>query len=490
MSSIGFVVLSLVAITAYAGDFNANGIEGELEAAARNGEYSTIHQIRKEAEKLGVVTRPGRLYDNWALEANLTTTPEQIHIGITNNVGNISVMWMTSLASVQSQVCWRPIGGGGSFTCAEGSSWTYNPVTVLPWTGTVHCGYMINLTPGHTYEYYVGDTTLHVFSNTTQFIVPDYANTSKEIFVALGGDMGTIQLFGWAVAKQMYEDYSTRFASNPFEAFWLIGDISYSTLDPPKLSFEFFWDMFFRQEESLASKIPMLASYGNHDFAGGDSAAYVNRFRMPDTPHGLQNYYWSYQHGPVYYISICTEMFLEPVRCDFSPGSPQYLWLIEQLESVDRTVTPWVVLAGHRPMYSSDTVTDSGPLQTYIEPLLIQYKVDLELAGHMHCTELSAPVANNTVNMTGVVKAPGDGNHWTYYNPSSPVHITVGTLGAIIRESFTEPRPQWSVFRNGTFTDNVYGYATLRANHSMMEITFLKQSTPGVPLWGVTLMKK
>jgi hypothetical protein len=36
---------------------------------------------------------------------------------------------------------------------------------------------------------------------------------------------------------------------------------------------------------------------------------------------------------------------------DFTPGSPQYAWIEQALANVDRTVTPWLMVAGHRPMY-------------------------------------------------------------------------------------------------------------------------------------------
>ena len=37
-------------------------------------------------------------------------------------------------------------------------------------------------------------------------------------------------------------------------------------------------------------------------------------------------------------------------------GSKQYTWLEDDLKKVDRAKTPWVILAGHRPMYTSELV--------------------------------------------------------------------------------------------------------------------------------------
>ena len=63
----------------------------------------------------------------------------------------------------------------------------------------------------------------------------------------------------------------------------------------------------------------------------------------------------------------------------FDPASPQYTFLEDHLQSVDRSVTPWLVFAGHRPMYidSTDAEPVSGILavakllRKNIEPLLL-----------------------------------------------------------------------------------------------------------------------
>jgi len=37
---------------------------------------------------------------------------------------------------------------------------------------------------------------------------------------------------------------------------------------------------------------------------------------------------------------------------DFTVGSPQWNYLVSDLQKVNRTETPWVIFTGHRPMYS------------------------------------------------------------------------------------------------------------------------------------------
>ena len=39
-----------------------------------------------------------------------------------------------------------------------------------------------------------------------------------------------------------------------------------------------------------------------------------------------------------------------------APGSPQYEWLVRDLEAVDRNVTPWVFVTSHFPLYHATAV--------------------------------------------------------------------------------------------------------------------------------------
>ena len=63
----------------------------------------------------------------------------------------------------------------------------------------------------------------------------------------------------------------------------------------------------------------------------------------------------------------------------FDPSSPQYAFLEDHLKTVDRSVTPWLVFAGHRPMYVDSTnaepvtgdLTVAKLLRENLEPLLV-----------------------------------------------------------------------------------------------------------------------
>ena len=61
------------------------------------------------------------------------------------------------------------------------------------------------------------------------------------------------------------------------------------------------------------------------------------------------------------------------------------------------------------------------------EPLLLQHHVDLTLTGHEHAYERVHPVRNGSVAST-----PGpDG---VYRDPTAPVHLMIGSAGALQEE--------------------------------------------------------
>ena len=73
---------------------------------------------------------------------------------------------------------------------------------------------------------------------------------------------------------------------------------------------------------------------------------------------------------------------------NFLEGSEQWHFLRKDLAAVDRKRTPWLVFAGHRPMYSSSATQETSQMGAHlrqaIEPLLAEFKVDIALWGHVH----------------------------------------------------------------------------------------------------------
>jgi hypothetical protein len=124
--------------------------------------------------------------------------------------------------------------------------------------------------------------------------------------------------------------------------------------------------------------------------------------------------------------------------------SPQYKWLISDLEAVDRSKTPWVIVVMHCPFYNSNTAHNNEEqallMQASMEPVFYKYKVNIVFAGHVHAYERTYPVYQGQNRPDGIV------------------YVTIGDGGNREGHAMTyHPQPSWSAYRNGT----QYGHGEL-----------------------------
>jgi len=82
----------------------------------------------------------------------------------------------------------------------------------------------------------------------------------------------------------------------------------------------------------------------------------------------------------------------------YAPGSPQYAWLLGDLES---DAQPWTFVFFHHPAYSSGNHGSTGEVQTYLAPLLETYGVDMVFSGHDHHYERSCPILDGACVPSG-----------------------------------------------------------------------------------------
>mmetsp|Transcript_32341 Transcript_32341/g.69713 ORF Transcript_32341/g.69713 Transcript_32341/m.69713 type:complete len:294 (-) Transcript_32341:38-919(-) len=140
----------------------------------------------------------------------------------------------------------------------------------------------------------------------------------------------------------------------------------------------------------------------------------------------------------------------------YAAGTPQYTWLEEDLASVDRAKTPWILVNLHAPWYNSN-IAHQGEYQSYEvkkawQPLLCAAGVNIMFAGHVHSYERIFPTCDNsTINaQTGItyINIGDGGNREGLYN-----HWLPGENG--------RRGPVWSAFREGS-----YGHGTLEVFNS------------------------
>jgi hypothetical protein len=71
--------------------------------------------------------------------------------------------------------------------------------------------------------------------------------------------------------------------------------------------------------------------------------------------------------------------------------TPQWEWLQEELERVDREKTPWLIVLMHVPIYNSNEAhfMEGESMRAVFEEWFVHYKVDVIFAGHVHAYERS-----------------------------------------------------------------------------------------------------
>lgn len=187
------------------------------------------------------------------------------------------------------------------------------------------------------------------------------------------------------------------------------------------------------------------------DSGGECGFAYGKRFIFSQPSFDQQ--WYSFEHGPITFLQMSTEQ-------PFGAGSPQWIWIVNTLQNIDRSRTPWVIVGVHRPIYTSSIygnnfksdVNVAEDLRNSLEEVFYQYQVDMTWAGHVHLYERTCPVLKRTC--LGYNATDGTAN--------GPVHVDMGNGGF----EFTwfanpTPPPYWDsnymahgynrVYANGTY---------------------------------------
>jgi len=192
-----------------------------------------------------------------------------------------------------------------------------------------------------------------------QISLPNKPDSVK--FMAMG-DMGTGEQGQYEVAQQMAEARK----QYPFDFVIMLGDNLYGSQRPAD-----FVAKFERPYKPLLDAgVKFYASLGNHD-------EQTNRFYKPWNMNGER--YYTYTRKNVRFFVLDSD-YIDPKQLD---------WLTQQLKSSD---DDWKIAYFHHPLYSSagrhGSETD---LRLVLEPLFVQYGVNVVFSGHDHVYERIKP---------------------------------------------------------------------------------------------------
>lgn len=248
----------------------------------------------------------------------------------------------------------------------------------------------------------------------------------------------------------------------------LVGDITYS--DHDHRTWDKWMDVMVDEMEWLRYT-PLQVAAGNHDVEvdeerGEIFQSYKTRFQMPQVrptvvrkptyqfdnnlgmnlPYEFGNSFYSFSYGSL------VRVFVLNSYAEFLPNSTQYDWFIQELQAVNRTETPWIMVAIHCPPYTTFKFHRRDPqlslAKEFLEPVFIQYGVNLVVSGHVHAYMRTFPIKDFQLS------------------PDGPMYFIIGNGGRNVNTPFinsTAPEP-WVANRDHL----TYGYANF---------TFINETT-------------
>ncbi|CAK3774298.1 Metallo-dependent phosphatase [Lecanosticta acicola] len=445
------------------------------------------------------------------------TTPVQQRLAI-GGPNEMTVGWNTYEKLNQSCVSYGTSSTSLSSQACSTTSITYG--TSRTWANAVT---LTGLQAATTYYYKIESTN----SSVEHFFSPRTAGDTTPFNMDVVIDLGVYGADGFTTTKrdtipeiQPALNHSTIGALaetvDDYEVVLHPGDFAYADDWYLKLqnlldgsdAYQAILENFYDQLAPIAGRKAYMVSPGNHeadcteiDYTSGlcpegqrNFTDFMTRFghTMPtafassssnstaqsqaSTAQSLANppFWYSFEYGLVHVTMINTETDFGDApdgqdgsaNLDGGPfGAPgQQLSFVEaDLASVDRSVTPWLIVAGHRPWYStggSDNICD--PCQEAFESLLYKYGVDLGVFGHVHNSQRFLPVYNQTADPAGM------------NDPKYPMYIIAGGAGNIEGLSSVGDNYSTNVFAYG----DDFSYARLKVQDAHnLGIEFYRSST-------------
>ncbi len=148
----------------------------------------------------------------------------------------------------------------------------------------------------------------------------------------------------------------------------------------------------------IGGQIPSYISIGNHEYGGywalGEVYPFEQRVNHPLSSTGSTEYWYSFDYGNAHFVFIDPNKGDGPKGHRIPPGSQQYEWLKNDLESA-RNKSKWTFVFFHQPPYSECWSGGYYDGEYYIRkeivPLMELNGVDIVFGGHTHDYERGLP---------------------------------------------------------------------------------------------------
>ena len=171
----------------------------------------------------------------------------------------------------------------------------------------------------------------------------------------------------------------------------------------------------------LRARVPFHAVLGNHDIRTANGAG-----QLAYPGFGMKGRWYTLRRGPVEFLMLDTN--------GNAAWQHQLPWLKRVLAA---SSTPWKVVVGHHPIYSSGLYGDDRTAIARLTPLFQRHGVQLYIHGHDHNYERSRPIDGTT-------------------------YLNVGNGGATLRPVVPGP--------NSVRAVSTYGFASMHADAGSLTI--------------------
>ncbi len=186
------------------------------------------------------------------------------------------------------------------------------------------------------------------------------------------------------------------------------------------------WINFLSVSQELNAISPLMPVLGNHDIQNNKGDDFQKPFQdyysLFNLPGDEVNYSFTYRNARFIGIfSGCAQAAEETDQVKFKPGSPEYVWLDNELANAEKDRNAnWIIVWMHYPVNSFGWSNIAGWKENVL-PLLERHRIDLCLSGHRHVYE-------RHYQMKDGVPVKNDSGS-TFSSVDGTIYITNGTAG-------------------------------------------------------------
>ncbi|CAH0473611.1 unnamed protein product [Peronospora belbahrii] len=407
----------------------------------------------------------------------------QVHLGVSspavNCANGVAVSFATDVAKqyvVTATADGVTVSADSTFVSYSVSEPEYNYTYSSPF---LHTALLCNLAEMTKYSYTIGNSE---FTGCFMSLLHPGSDTEETILGVIGDPGDTPS------SETTFDQLAKKFEGKHIQALVIAGDYSYANGQHLQ------WDNWFTEQQDLMSVYPMLGINGNHETI--TSAGHLNIYPYKEDIQLEAEKYLGYikrVYSPITEeakaaLHTWYSVDIGLIHCVFLDdytgsngidaavvGTKEWLadrnmqleWVKSDLESVNRGVTPWVVVFKHNPYYNtwsnhqcqcSSTIFEIDDANVekcwngtynvgdgYLEPqcglmakfekVFSAYGVNAMITGHVHAYERTAKIFKNKE----------DASNGIY-------HVTMGSGGNY--EGLAGPRisssliPSWSLCSN------------------------------------------